>query len=67
MRSERKTDFLYTKNVIEPLECLIRKVATFDDISLEERKKLDKLLLEKYVKLVQILQEEASAFNQIQS
>lgn len=64
MRNERKVDFLYTKNVIKPLESLIRKVTIFDDVSLKERKKLDKLLLEKYVKLEQILQEEYHSLEQ---
>lgn len=57
---KEETDVLYVKNVIEPLERLIQKIQISNEYSHEEVEKLDKLLLEKYLILENILQENSS-------
>ncbi len=57
---KEETDVLYVKNVIEPLEELIQKIQISNEYSKEEVEKLDKLLLEKYLILENILQENSS-------
>lgn len=51
------TDFLYVKNVIEPLEQLIRRIQRSNEVSVDEVKELNRLLYEKYLVLEQILTE----------
>lgn len=57
---KESTDVLYVKNVIEPLEALIQKIQLSNEYSHEEVEKLNKLLLEKYLILENILQENSS-------
>lgn len=60
MKCERTTNFLYVKNVIEPLEKLIQKMQSSGEFPHEELQKLDKLLFEKYLILENILQENST-------
>lgn len=55
---ERNTNILYVKNVIHPLEKLVKKMREFGYLSKEERHQLDQLLLDKYLMLECILREE---------
>lgn len=55
---ENDPNFLYVKNVIEPLEILIKKIQKSEGLSRERLKELDILLLEKYLVLENILQDE---------
>lgn len=58
MDKERDPNLLYVKNVIEPLEILIKKIQKSEGLSRERLKELDILLLEKYLVLENILDDE---------
>lgn len=57
---KKPIDILYVKNVIKPLEDLIYKIEISNAFSKKELKILNKLLLEKYLILENILQENSS-------
>lgn len=65
MEKENKPDILYVKNVIEPLEALIQKVWKSEELSRESLRQLDALLLEKYLVLENILNEEVDIEDRI--
>lgn len=57
---KKQIDILYVKKVIKPLEDVIRKVEVSDDFSQQDLEILNQLLLEKYLILEHILQENSS-------
>lgn len=57
---KKQIDILYVKNVIKPLEELIYKIESSKEFSQKDLKILNKLLLEKYLILENILQENSS-------
>jgi len=60
MRKEKEVDLLYVKNVIAPLENMIKKLQVSDMVSRTDIRELDKILLEKYLTLEKILEEISS-------
>ena len=60
MKNEKETDLLYVKNVIAPLENMIKKLQVSENVSREDIKELDKILLEKYLTLEKIIEENSS-------
>ena len=54
---EKQADILYVKNVIKPLEELIRKMEVSNKFSKNDIELLNQLLTEKYIILEHILQE----------
>lgn len=57
---ERPTDILYVKNIIKPLEDLIKRMELSNDFSKKDVEVLNQLLAEKYIVLEHILQENSS-------
>ncbi|MCI9233164.1 MAG: hypothetical protein HFH08_01040 [Bacilli bacterium] len=57
---KEQIDILYVKNVIKPLEELIHKIELSDEFSRKDLEILNQLLLEKYLILENILQENSS-------
>lgn len=57
---KKQTDILYVKKVIRPLEELIAKIEVSDEFSQQDLEILNQLLLEKYLILEHILQENSS-------
>ena len=54
---KKQIDILYVKKVIKPLEEVIHKVEVSDEFSQRDLETLNQLLLEKYLILEHILQE----------
>lgn len=57
---KKQIDILYVKKVIKPLEEVIHKVEASDEFSQRDLETLNQLLLEKYLILEHILQENSS-------
>ncbi|MCI8545298.1 MAG: hypothetical protein HFH09_03605 [Bacilli bacterium] len=57
---KKQIDILYVKKVIKPLEEVIHKVEVSDEFSQRDLETLNQLLLEKYLILEHILQENSS-------
>ena len=57
MKPVKETEILYVRNIINPLEALIQTIQTSDESSKKGLKELDKLLLEKYMVLENLLNE----------
>ncbi len=57
---KKQIDILYVKKVIKPLEEIIRKVEVSDEFSQQDLEILNQLLLEKYLIVEHILQENSS-------
>ncbi len=57
---KKQIDILYVKKVIKPLEEVIHKVEVSDEFSQQDLEVLNQLLLEKYLILEHILQENSS-------
>lgn len=54
---ERRADILYVEHVIKPLEELIHRIESTEELSSEGLERLNQLLVEKYIALEKISKE----------